>query len=391
MSSRPTAGALAVTLALLGAGSAKGDLNVGGDLKFYMADMVTGSSWIPDLDSMGQPITVRNDSTSRIKSGFSSLYLFLMPQFGDRVSFDIEPELDASSGATPRLGTVIGFDPGDGGLLLRLNAAKASVMLPSNIEISAGVMRPMFTEEYGGSRFFHEEYNGGRVSCNPWLAAWHDFGVEVYRPFEMELGKNHYLSLPVYLYLLNGGFDRSADQLDRTVLVHLAPEFGKLRLMGSAAYGRWDPEDKHTVMRYAGGLGLELGRCWLRAEYIGGRWDDQEYWTGESTATMTAKPWGYYVKAGIRVVPDRLQLMLHYDRTHHNFSGFSSIMDTVAEDYTTITGALDFTVVSGSVIILQADKAMWRNGQSDDELDEDEGWTKKLDFLRFTLGWRTVF
>ena len=371
--------------AVTAGGAVGAQLSFGGDLKLHLFDMSTGSSTVMGVDSLGKPMPVKYDTTDRWDMGFERAYLYFVVQVTDQMSLDIEPELAARSGATPELGMRIGAQrvPNETNLRVAFNAAKLTIAVPWNLQVSGGILRPLFTEDYGDMKAFQETNRYNKTGANHWLQAWHDMGIEVYRPFELKLGEK-YVSIPTYLYLLNGApnyieIPASDNNSNKMVMLHAAPEFWKIRVMGSYGFGKWDDEGKYNVMRYAIGLGAEIGPMWLRAEYVGGRWDNE---TWRDIDTFAAQPFGYYAKLGVNIVPDRLRFILSYDYAEHNFNGFLSVGDpAVKQQYATVSGILGWSVVSGSSVMLGIEKAMWKTS------DGNTG----LDYLRPTLGWRTIF
>jgi hypothetical protein len=381
-----------VLITALAAGGAVGaQLSFGGDLKLHLFDMTTGSSTLMSVDSLGNPVPVKYDTTDRWDMGFERAYLYFVVQITDQASLDIEPELIAQSGATPQLGMRIGDQrvANEATLGVAFNAAKLTLAIPWNLQVSGGILRPLFTEDYGDMKAFQEQNRYNKTGANYWLQAWHDMGIEVYRPFELKLGEQ-YISIPTYLYLLNGApnyieIPASDNNSNKMVMLHVAPEFWKVRVMGSYGVGKWDDAGKYNVMRYAVGLSAEFGPVWLRAEYMGGQWDS-EMWQRSYEPfvidTFAAKPFGYYAKLGVNIVPERLRFILAYDYAEHNFNGFLSVGDpAVKQQYTTVSGTLGWTVFTGSSVMLGVEKAMWKTSDGNVELD----------YLRPTLGWRTVF
>jgi hypothetical protein len=384
--------AAVAVLGLLAARAPAAELSFGGDLKFHLFDMSTGSSGFMELDSLGSPEFHTYDTTDRWDIGFERAYLYFVAQLTDKFTIDIEPEIVARSGATPSLGMKIGSQrvPASDAdaVTLGFNAAKVSALVPWNVQVSAGILRPLFTEDYGDMKGFMESVHYAKSQANPWLGAWHDAGIEVYKAFEFQLGEQ-YLTLPAYLYLLNGGTQASDNNSNKTVMLHVAPEFWKFRLLGSFALGKWDDAGRNDVMRYVAGLSGELGPVWVRGEYVGGKWDGEEFvrsYDPMVVDTFAAKPFGYYAKLGVNFIPDKLSLILDYDYAQHNFGGFLFVGDDHnIEKYTTVTGTLCWSVIPGSSVMLGVSKAMWSS-------TTDAGAEiAKLDYLRPTLGWRTVF
>lgn len=348
---------------------------IGGDLKLYLGDISTGSSWVTDTGG-----TVEYDTTDRFSVGFAHVTLYFLQQVGDYVSLDIEPEIAAHTGATPRLGMRIGQQRpiSAEGVEIEISKAFITVVTPGEFEVSAGYLRPLFTEDYGAEKFYQENYHAGKAVANSWLGAWHDAGLELYKSFDIKVGENSYASIPAYLYLLNGGYTIADNNTDKTVMLHIAPEYANFRVMGSMAYGRWDAEGKNTMLRYSAGLAVSFKLFWLRGEYMAGKWENQYTAMGD---TFDLEPMGFYVKAGVNIIPEKLSLMGYYDYVKHNWNGFFYVGGTEEETYTTITGVLNYQVIPGSSLMLQVDKADWKN----------ESETSKLDFIRMTLGWRTIF
>ena len=350
---------------------AYGQTVIGGDLKFFVGDITSGSSWV--TDTLGQ--TTEHDTTDRFSMGFNHITLFFTSQIGDYVSVEVQPEVSASTGATPRLGKMIGEQrPSSNPLKIKLSVANITVVTPGQFEITAGYLRPIFTEDYGHERFYQENFYSYKAVCNGYLGNIHDTGIEIYKSFDIELGENNYASFPVWLYVMNGGETIIDNNTDKTIMLHVAPEYANFTLYGSGLYGKWDDGDDNTVIRYTGGLQYTHKYFWFRGEYIAGTWKNKV------ADSLDAKPFGYYVKAAVNIVPEKLSLMGLYDHADHNFSG-SGASSTIGETYTTISGVLNYQVAPGSHIMLQIDKADWKN----------EGETSKLDFIRGSLGWRTIF
>ncbi len=344
---------------------------VGGDLKLWLGDITSGSSWV--TDTLG---TAQHDTTDRFTMGFSHITLYFTSQISDNVSIEAQPEVSASSGATPRLGSLIGGQRASGySLGIGLVVAHITVVTPGQFEITAGYLRPIFTEDYGHERFYQENFYSYKAVCNSRLGNLHDAGIEIYKSFDIALGENSYASIPFWLYVLNGGQPIVDNNSNKTLLLHVAPEYANFILYGSGLYGTWDNADENTVIRYSGGLQYTHKYFWFRGEYMAGTWQNQ---IGDS---LDAEAFGYYVKAAVNIVPEKLSLMGCYDYADHNFSGSGASMSTIGETFATISGVLNYQVVPGSHIMLQIDKADWKN--------EDE--TSKLDFYRGALGWRTIF
>ncbi len=344
---------------------------VGGHVKLVLFDDVYGQR---TGTSVADPIPKKHQYGG---FSFTEMILYVSSELTDRVSVDLQPFFSASTGATPQFGKDIGAQrPAPASIEPEFHGwvrAAVKVALPHGYEVSAGIVKPRFTWEYGGELFWEDEYNGSKFATNNYLGAMHETGIEVYKGFEM----GNY-SLPAYLYVLNGGYEFGDNNNRPMVMIHAEPEFGALRLLGSLAGGRYDDDLENTFMRWAAGAAYEWKNLSLRGEYAGGVWKDS-YAFIDSTV-IDAKPKGFYVKASYRYAPWG-RVSVNYNVADHNFSGFFYTGTSVGEKYTTITPVLQFYASESSVILLQGDIANW----------EKSDGSQKLDFSRITLGWRTTF
>ncbi len=346
---------------------------VGGDVKFFLYD----KSWGTSQDS--------TDSDTET-AGFSRVYFYIMSELSDRISIDVRPEIRAESGATPVLGRRIGEQrPSASGIepTLHLDRAAIKVLLPRDVELTAGLFRPLFTEDYGAQRFFHEEYHASNAIANEWLAAWHDFGIELYKSFDVEMG-SQWVSIPVYFYLLNGQnlYNENLytdNNQNKSILLHVAPEYSGFRLLGSLAFGKWDNEDKYKFLRWCAGAAYDYMDFTFRGEFFVGEWDHQFLVLEQNYRDV--RPWGYYVKVGYHIIPETLRVLFAYHRAEHDFGGFVFTGTSLTEKYVTWGPRLNYFVTPGSAILLQIDRHDWKN----------EDGTQELKANRVTIGWRTIF
>jgi hypothetical protein len=373
------------------------ELNFGGDIGFYLFDVSMGNGILPSRDSLGNGIgTAYDDTTGRINMTFEShgLGLYWNVQLSEKVSVSALTEVGGTTtSATPRLGKKLGTQQGEAGTqkALAVPEAYVQVMLPWDLQLSTGIIRPIFSEDYGMKKGYQEANRLFKSSANAYGGEWHDLGFELYKAFEP--GGN--ISIPTYLYLMAGEEQYGDNNNNKTVMIHVAPEFWKLRVLGSYAFGKYDAENEKAFTRYAAGLGGEFGNFWFRGEYFGGAWDGvtayNQNGSAIDTVTFTRKPMAYYVKAGYNLIPDKLGLVLTYDQytsdwTTRSMLGYSSngsgTTTDASESYTTLGATVQYWVIPGSSILLEYNRAMWKVG---------DGTLNKLDFNRITLGWRTVF
>jgi hypothetical protein len=389
--------AAAVVVTVLAASGAVGaQLNFGGDLGFWLFDVANGSGLVPMSDSTGARSGVPFDTTQRFNMQFGAhgLGLYWNVQLSDQISVNALTEVGASSGASPSLGKKLGTQMAEAGTQKALAVPEANIalMLPWQLQMTAGIIRPVFTEDYGEKKGYQEANRLFKSSANAYGGEWHDLGVELYKSFEPGGG----FSIPAYAYVLAGEEQFGDNNNNKMLMFHVAPAFWKLRMLGSYGFGKYDDEDQLGVARYAAGLGGDFSPFWFRTEFTGGSWDGATIYNhkaegGVDTLTYTQKPISYYVKAGVSIIPDRLGFVLTYDQYTPDWttwgklgyaSGTSNMTTEANESYTTMGATVQYWVIPGSALLLEYNRGMWKVG---------DGTLCKIDFNRVTLGWRTVF
>jgi len=335
----------------------------GGHLKLYLADRSDGE---------------RNDRSqnNNLSAGFDFFNFYISRAITDWFALDIQTSSQVIARATPSLGLDISRAT-SGSVRTKVAEATASLYLPMDVTARAGVFDPVFSEDYAEQVWWHEQYHGNPGLLE--LQEWHDIGIEFYRTFEFDT-----FSLPVNLYLLNGD-DRSTFQSPTYAyvdnnggmsgLVHLAPEFlfGRLRLLASLGYGKWDEEDDHTSLRYAFGLAVNHRKLNLLSEYMYGRWEGVPL-TGGEFAEGEKK--GYYVKMRYSVTP-RYQAVAKFSDVE-----LFRPEDVILTDSTkAVSLGLNYYITDSSTIMPQFMRV---------DADRSDG-SENLTYNRFTLGWRTTF
>ena len=286
-----------------------GNTRVGGNLKFYLLDKTSG-------------LSNTNYKSQSALSGLSGFYLYISSELSDKVSIEVNPKISVSASATPKLGHAISADLNTSpSASLGFESAFLKFKLPENMELSAGALRTSFTEDYGPALWYEEEFFGNLQSCSGTGGTLDDFGLELYRNFE--LGP---VTLPVYAYLIGGAGSLYIDNDDsRAVMLHVTPQIGIFKFMGSVYTGKWEENVGSTATRLSGGLGFETNGFMFRSEYTVGQWDNKTVYANtlltNTTKTLQSNTQnGYYVKAGYRLSPEvRFLLVLaHYDRNFSN-------------------------------------------------------------------------
>ena len=339
-------------------------VTIGGHLKFFLADQSTGKR--NDLD--------QHDSFS---AGVNDLWLYFSKSLSDWMQITVAPQLHVEAGATPSLGSDITRSTG-GSVDIDLDEAYMSLRLPYQFELKAGAFYPLFSEEYANKNWWHEQYhaNNGLVT----LQAWQSTGIEIYRNFDFDQ-----FSLPVYVSFVNDE-DRGLIQDSRftdnnhamNFLAHAAPEFythgSRVRILGSAGLGRWDNDGKNNSNQFAIGADLTKGGLNFSGEYLY-RWREDLPLTGGGKENGEDKGW--YLRANYTLNPQWRFLIKYSDVDLWAIS-----TDTLLTDnYKTISAAVNFWIAPNSTIIPQIEY-----------VDADRsGGSEKLEYVRYTIGWRTTF
>ena len=309
----------------------------------------------------------------------SEMIIYLSSELSDKISIDLQPMFNTVTGATPRFGNKISDNKYSNAepVFNEWRKAVLTVMLPYEVEAAFGIVKPRFTWDYGTELFWEEKIHGGKFSCNDYLGAMHETGIELYKPIELSG-----VSLPTYFYLLNGGPGGQKNLFNDnnntpTVMLHVEPEIGSFRFQGSIARGKWDKNNKYNMIRYSAGAAYGIGEFSARAEVAGGNWENSI----PAKKLEDATPFGYYGKLLYSFAPWG-KAMLHYDYAKHNFNGFISSLPG-EEEYVTITPGVQLSIAASSMIQIQYDIADWEKWNHDE--------SDKLKFNRFTMGWRSTF
>lgn len=318
------------------------------------------------------------DGNEYVGFGLLGVYLYFSKELTEKISIDIQPHFSASTGATPKFGADVGAGSSEAGDIEPhfhgFTKAIVTAVLPGNYELSFGIVKPLFSWDYGHELFWQDEGNAGKWSANNYLGAVHDTGFEIYKNFE--IGN---VSVPVYVYLLNGGYEYRDNNNGPSFMTTVEPEVGAVKFKVSLAMGKFDGEYENSFMKYLLGAAIELGSFSARVEYAAGKW------TNSIGGTEDAKPWGYYAKLFYRVAP-WCRLMLHYDYVKNNYTGFHYTAPG-SEKYVTITPGIQFSLSSSSAIQIQFDIADWQQKDKNGEIGQED----TLKFNRFTIMWRTTF
>ncbi len=336
------------------------NITIGGNFKFYLFD-----------HSAGETETGEHQSTN-VSAGISSLTLYYSAEISDNLSIMVAPEILVHSGATPRLGSPIeGPDPTEDPEI-EFAEAHITYMLPNGLQAKAGYLKPKFTWDYGYERFWYEDYHAFYTTANPWLGSMHDVGIEFYKSLEFSG-----VSVPTYLYLLNGhGTGVGGDNNEgSTIMLHVQPEFreGRLKLLGSYAFGRWDVDNNYDYQRLALGVEYKHQNFTLRTEYMAGIWENR--FAGEDV-----NPKGFYTKAFYQF-NEGIQGFVGYSHMVHDFTGFFFVSSLVEEQYDTVSLGLNFKLADGATFMV--------NTQLIDGEREDN--SAELDLVRLTMGVRVQF
>ncbi|MDP2646847.1 MAG: hypothetical protein Q8P24_18075 [Desulfobacterales bacterium] len=333
---------------------------IGGHFKFFLADQAFGERNGKD----------QHDSFS---AGINDFWLYFSKKVSDSIQLTVAPRVEVNAGATPRLGSNITRATAADSVDVALDEAYMNVRLsyPFDVEVKAGAIYPIFSEEYAIKNWWHEQYHGNKGLMD--LQSWKSTGVELYRNFDFDS-----FSLPVYFYPYLNGEDRGLPQPKRytdnnsakNMLLHVAPEFflfgARVKLLGSFGMGKWDDNGDHDARQWLGGMDVALGSLSLSGEYM-------SRWKANQSARGDGEDKGWYVRANYSFTP-QWRLLVKY-------SDVDLWGDPADNNYKTLSTALNIWVSGGSTIIPQLELV---------DAKRSDG-SETLDYLRYTLGWRTTF
>jgi len=161
-------------------------------------------------------------------------------------------------------------------------------------------------------------------------------------------------------------------------LLHITPEFAafgsRIRLLGSAGFGRWDNDGNNNAYQWAGGAEVKFSGLSLSGEYMY-RWNQDLPLTGGGTQDGEDKGW--YIKAKYSLNP-QWKFMLKYSDVDLWATGTNQLL---TDHYQTWCLAVDYNIAESSTIIPQVE---WVNA-------DQQGSSEDLRYWRYTLGWRTTF
>jgi hypothetical protein len=161
----------------------------------------------------------------------------------------------------------------------------------------------------------------------------------------------------------------------KNLLAHVAPEFfgGRFKVMGSVGFGKWDDDDKNGSLQWA----LESEARFKGISLLGGylhRGQDAVPLTGGGVADGDNKGW--YVR-GMYTFNSKWRALIKYSDVDLYYVSTTMLTD----NYKTVSFAVDYWIVGGSTIIPQVEYVDARRSDG----------SEKLQYWRWTLGWRTTF
>lgn len=338
--------------------------SIGGHFKFFLADQTRG-----DVNDRSQH--------NSFSMGISELWLYVNKTMTDWLQITVAPEIAVMAEATPSLGGNITRSTSSS-VDVDLDEAFMTVRLPNMYELKVGAFYPMFSEEYANKSWWHEQYhnNEGLVT----LQAMQSTGLELYRNYDFEN-----FSLPVSVALFNGesrGLVQDTRFTDnnsaKTAMVHLAPEFfvyqGRLRLMGSGGYGRWDNDGDNDAYQWAAGAEFTRASVSLSSEYLM-RWREALPLTGGGTKDGEDKGWYAKVKYSYS---SKIRFVLKYSDVDLWSTSTNALL---TDNYKVVSLAGGWWVTDSSTIIPQIEYVDAERSSS----------PLTLTYIRYTLGWRTTF
>lgn len=344
-------------------------VKLGGHFKFFLADQ-----------SIGQYNGV--DQDNNLAAGASDLWLYFKKPINDWLAIDLAPRIYAVASATPTLGGGI-TRSSISSVQVDLDEAYLTVRTPNpyNVEIKAGILYPMFSEEYATKAWWHEQYHGNQGLLN--LESWRSAGIELYRNFDFEA-----FSLPVYFYpWLNGEdstwltpYKYTDNNSYKNLLLHVAPEFfaygARFKLLGSFGWGIWDGSTgDNSSWQYALGFDVKYRSLNFSGEYMNRKRENVPLLGGGLADGVNE---GYYVRGKYTFDP-KWAVLVKYSDVDLFVPGTGQML---TDNYKTIGLALNYWLWEGASDIIPQIEFVNANRSDGSE---------KLKFWRYTIGWRTTF
>lgn len=335
---------------------------VGGNIKLYAFDGMAGT-WT-DTNGVAQK--------GHKNTGFilPREVLMVSQEIGKFCSVELSPVFSASAGATPKLGQKIDTMTPPASRAFTFGGWQklfVKFMLPGSFEVTAGIMGARLSYEYGSETWWDEEFHVNKATHD--FGVSEDEGIEIYKNFE--LGK---WSLPVYLYVLNGGNNQIGESNTSPAgLLHIEPQIGPFRLLGSFGYERYDTKDSLNLIRWVVGATYDVGGFSVRGEVMSADWQGKIK-TGQTYRDATGT--GFYVKPIYQYAKwGKIGVDFSYADEKTNANG--------SEDkLLNIDPLLIFIPVAGVNIISQNDIGI---------LSRSASKGQKLNYFRSTLGVRCTF
>ncbi len=352
-----------------------GKTTVGGHFKLTLFDYSTGERTFTDSINTTQ----KADGARRAGMSVTRFTLLMMQEIKEIFSIVVQPNFDATTGATPRIGKSIGEKlTASAPKFVGFQKAFMRILIPYPflVEVSGGVLFPRFTMDYGAELFFEDEYNGSKFAISSSLGEMSGTGIELYRTFELG-----FASLPTYVYIMNGSGNLFHDNNDSPEgMIHIEPEIGPVRLFGSFLGGIHSDEGRKTVFRWSGGCSVTMGPVELRSEYAGGQWEE----TVSDSIPSDAEPHGFYAKLFYQFTSWG-KIMAHYNYSRFNYIGTAENGIPGKEIYSTVTPGFNFNFFDCLAVQFQCDIGNWRRKNSVNNTRDS------LVFYRYFMGLRATF
>jgi hypothetical protein len=314
------------------------EVKVGGSVKMTIYDRVNQIS-----RTNGQP---SYDVVKSYGFTFKELILSLDGKITESIGFRFDPKFTASTGASPKLGQTVTAASSDF-VFSGFGHGRAVMIfdLPWDVRMEVGQVHPIFTLEYGKELFWDDFLNGGKFACNDNAGSLHDYmGAEIYKAFQ--LGD---LTLPVYLYIMNGNSGVIDKNNTPAGMIHIEPSFGGVTLLGSFYATRTDEKEINAWHKWAAGAMYTWETLSFRGEYT--------YSKNEKAAgTDAAITEGYLLKLHYKILP-WLKLIAHHESVHDRFYKTNAKIGT---RYITNSPGFDIAVSDAVALQFQCDIADWR-------------------------------
>ena len=159
------------------------------------------------------------------------------------------------------------------------------------------------------------------------------------------------MTLPVYMYYLNGGTELGAFDINNEpgAMIHIEPTWNGLTALGSIYGSRYEVTEHNAWTKWSAGFMYNWENIGIRGEFVKGK--KERYKSGKDLLSE-----GYYVKATYKVLP-WLKLYAMQESAMDSQSGQGV---DVPVRYLGSTSGFDIYLTDATMVQFQLDVEDWR-------------------------------